>query len=52
MLQIQNSRERGNEEWAELFGRAHEKFKFLGVKQPRGSRLAIISAVWDVDNAK
>ncbi len=52
MLQIQNSRERGEEDWVELFSRADERFKFLGVKHPSGSKLAIITALWDDGGAK
>lgn len=47
MLQIQNSRERERQDWETLFKEADPRFKFLGVQQPRGSKLAIIQASWE-----
>ncbi|EPE27494.1 S-adenosyl-L-methionine-dependent methyltransferase [Glarea lozoyensis ATCC 20868] len=47
MLQIQNSRERELQDWETLFVKADPRFKFLGVTQPKGSKLAIIEAIWE-----
>ncbi|KAI9873469.1 MAG: hypothetical protein M1830_000374 [Pleopsidium flavum] len=46
MLELQNSREREIDDWAELFRQADARYKFLGGKQPKGSRLWIIEAIW------
>lgn len=47
MLEIGNAKERDLGEWQALFGQADEKFVFKGMKQPEGSRLAIVEAVWE-----
>jgi hypothetical protein len=47
MLQIQNSKEREVQDWEILFKEADSRFRFVGVKQPRGSKLAIIEAIWE-----
>ena len=47
MLQIQNSRERETQDWEDLFKDADPRFKFLGIQQPQGSKLAIIQAIWE-----
>lgn len=47
MLQIQNSRERERQDWEALFREADPRFKFLGVEQPQGSKLAFIEASWE-----
>lgn len=47
MLQIQNSRERERQDWEHLFKEADPSFKFLGVQQPEGSKLAFIEASWE-----
>ena len=46
MLTILNSRERERQDWQGLFERADPRFRFLGVTQPLGSKLAIIEASW------
>ena len=46
MLGIFNSRERDIDEWQSLFREADSRFEFLGVKEPKGSALAIIEARW------
>jgi hypothetical protein len=50
MLQVQNSRERERGDWETLFREADPRFKFLGVEQPRGSKLALIEARWEDGN--
>ncbi|THV55936.1 hypothetical protein BGAL_0002g00920 [Botrytis galanthina] len=47
MLELQNSRERELEDWAKLFKDADPRFTFKGGKQPAGSNLWILEAVWD-----
>lgn len=47
MLEIGNAKERDLGEWKSLFAQADSRFSFQGVKQPEGSRLAIVEAVWD-----
>ncbi|MCJ1261072.1 hypothetical protein MMC22_000936 [Lobaria immixta] len=49
MLEIHNGKERGLEDWKQLFGDADRRFALLGVHQPRLSRLAMIEFVWDPD---
>ncbi|RAL68535.1 hypothetical protein DID88_007262 [Monilinia fructigena] len=46
MLSILNAQERGESDWAELFG-AVKGFRFLGVKRPVGCRMSLIEAVWE-----
>jgi len=47
MLQLLNAKERDVDDWAALFAMADPRFKFLGAKQPKGSRMSIMEAVWD-----
>lgn len=47
MLEILNARERELDDWARLFEQADNRFKFLGGKQPVGSHLWIIEALWE-----
>jgi len=49
MLELQNARERELDDWAGLFKQADARFKFLGGKQPPGSNLWIMEAVWEGD---
>ena len=42
-----NSKERGRDDWAELFREADERFQFLGVQTPPGSQLSFIEASWE-----
>lgn len=47
MLELQNSRERELDDWEALFAAADRRFAWKGGKQPRGSRLWILEAVWE-----
>ena len=47
MLEIQNSRDRELDEWRGLFTLADRRFKFVGAKQPPGSILWFLVAVWE-----
>jgi hypothetical protein len=47
MLQLLNAQERDFKGWETLFHLADPRFKFLGVKQPKGSRMSIMEAVWE-----
>lgn len=49
ILELQNAREREIDDWAGLFKQADAQFYFLGGKQPTGSNLWIIEAVWEAD---
>jgi hypothetical protein len=42
-----NGRERGVDEWKELFKYSDERFKFKGMKRVPGSRFSVIEAVWE-----
>jgi len=46
MLELQNSREREMEDWVKIFRDADSRFEFKGGKQPAGSNLWILEAVW------
>ena len=46
MLQVLNSHQRGAEQWADLFEKAHKDFKFLGISKPQRAALSIIEAEW------
>ena len=46
MIALLNGRERDADEWRLLFDRADSRFHFVGVKQPEGSSLALMEAVW------
>lgn len=47
MLELLNAKERDVDGWTELFAMAHPGFKFLGARQPKGSRMSIMEAIWD-----
>ena len=47
MKAIQNGKERDIDDWAQLFSAVDPCLKFRGAKQPPGSALSIIDAVWD-----
>ncbi|KAF2491084.1 putative O-methyltransferase [Lophium mytilinum] len=47
MMEIGNAKERDLGEWKILFEQADARFVFKDMKQPSGSRLAIIEAVWE-----
>jgi len=49
MLELQNSCERELEDWAKLFKEADSRYDFKGGKQPAGSTLWILEAVWKGD---
>lgn len=49
MLELQNSRERELDDWEALFAAADRRFVWKGGRQPRGSRLWILEAVWEGD---
>ena len=42
-----NARERGRQDWAELFREADERFHFFGIKEPPSSQMAFIEATWN-----
>jgi hypothetical protein len=47
MLEIGNARERDLGEWINIFEQADARFVFKGMKQPPGSRLAILETTWE-----
>ena len=47
MLEIGNARERDLGEWIRFFEQANSRFVFKGMKQPPGSRLAVLEVVWE-----
>lgn len=47
MLEIGNAKERDLAEWKSLFEQADSRFIFKGMKQPPGSRLAILETTWE-----
>lgn len=55
MMSLFNGRERGEEDFAEIFRRADSRFKFLGGRQPAVNEmgipvkglLSIMEAKWD-----
>jgi hypothetical protein len=47
MLSLLNAKERDLEDFKHLFALADPRFKFLGVKTPKGSRMSIMEAVWE-----
>lgn len=47
MLEIGNARERDLDEWISLLRQADPRFIFKGMKQPPGSRLAILETTWE-----
>ena len=47
MLEIYNAKERELDEWKTLFEQADKRFKFKGMTQPSGSRLALLETIWD-----
>jgi len=48
MLLIMNAKEREEDDWKGLFEKADPRFKYLGARQPQGSQMWIIEAIWDV----
>ena len=51
MLKFHNARERDMGDWINLFHSADSRFKFLGARQPMGSRLGIVEVAWTGDGA-
>ena len=47
MMFMLNAKERGRDDWAELFRSADERFRFLGVETPPGTQEAFIEACWE-----
>jgi hypothetical protein len=47
MLEIGNAKERELGEWKALFEQVDSRFVFRDMKQPEGSRLAILEVVWE-----
>ena len=52
MLEIQNSRERELDDWADLLRRADSRFRFMRATQPQGSKLHLLEAVWSGENVE
>ncbi|THC88441.1 hypothetical protein EYZ11_012113 [Aspergillus tanneri] len=46
MMSVFNARERDADEWRDLFHRADPRFRFVGIRQPQGSHLALIEVEW------
>lgn len=46
MAALFNARERTLREWKALFAEADRRFEFVGVHEPKGSRLAILEVRW------
>ena len=47
MLAMQNAKERGQDDWIELFRKADERYHFIEARTPPGSPLAFIEARWE-----
>jgi hypothetical protein len=48
MMEIGNAKERDLSEWKNMIAQADPRFIFKGMKQPPGSRLAILEATWEI----
>jgi hypothetical protein len=46
MMVAANAKEREEGDWRALFEKADPRFKYLGVKRPAGSRMALVEAAW------
>lgn len=46
MLELFNSEEREAEGWMNLFSIADERFQFVGITLPPGSKLSFVEARW------
>lgn len=42
-----NAKERGRDDWKELFREADTRFHFLGVKNPPGAQMSFMEASWE-----
>lgn len=47
-----NGKERGPDQWAQLFAKSDSRFRFQGVARVPGSRFSVVEAVWEVDSAR
>lgn len=47
MASMFNSRERSADDWKTLLSDADSRFVLKGVKQPKGSALAVIEVAWN-----
>ncbi|MCJ1246594.1 hypothetical protein MMC30_003803 [Trapelia coarctata] len=47
MLMLLNAQERDEVQWANLFRRADERFRYLGARRPEGAVLSIIEVAWE-----
>jgi hypothetical protein len=47
MLTLLNAQERSQADFASLFAKVDNRFKFIGSRKPEGSRMSIIEAVWE-----
>ncbi|KAL9592948.1 MAG: hypothetical protein Q9219_007705 [cf. Caloplaca sp. 3 TL-2023] len=52
MFEVFNSKEREADEWASLFKAADDRFQFIGIKRPDGSKLSFIEARWTTKTLK
>lgn len=46
MLEFHNGKERDHDDWVELLRRADSRYHLIGIKQPTGSRLAVLEVGW------
>ena len=51
MMAMLNAKERGRDDWAELFREADERYRFLGIHDPPSSQMSLIEASWEGYNA-
>lgn len=47
MMVMLNAKERGRDDWAELFREADARFRFFGVENPPSSQMSFIKAIWE-----
>ena len=52
MKEVQNGKERDEDDWARLFQKADCRFVLKEIRQPDGSDLAIIVADWVTEDKK
>ena len=46
MMVAMNAKEREEGDWEALFKKADARFKYLGARRPKGSRMSLIEAEW------
>jgi hypothetical protein len=51
-LEFHNAKERDIDDWRNLVRTADQRFRFVGFKQPPGSRLATMEVEWVHRNAE